>query len=440
MSALNYGLTPKMRPIAPRKTALVAALDIGTSKIACIVARLRPHPPQQMLPRRSHAIEVIGFGHTRARGTKAGGVVNLAEAEGAIRHAVDTAERMAGLEIESVVLSMSAGRLGSALFAAEIEIAGAAVSAGDIARVLAAGRRQSLRDGRAVLHALPVSYSIDGANGVRDPRGMLGARFGVDMHVATADIAAARNLMLAVERCHLSIEAMVASPYVAGLAALADDEADLGAAVIDLGAGTTTISLFLGGRFVHCEGFALGGVNVTMDLARGLNCGIADAERIKTLYGSVLAGGSDEADMITVPPINADERDQTQFVPRATLVHIIRPRVEEILEMVRDRLAASVFAAEPRGRVILTGGASQLNGLPELASRMLGRPVRIGRPLGIAGLPEAAKGSAFAAAAGLLVYPQAAHLEHFEARRQRYLMNGTGGYLARVGQWLRESF
>jgi cell division protein FtsA len=440
MSALNYALTPKMRPIAPRKTALVAALDIGTSKIACLVARLRPHPPQQMLPRRSHAIEVIGFGHTRARGTKAGGVVNLAEAEGAIRHAVDTAERMAGLEIESVVLSMSAGRLGSALFAAEIDIAGAAVSAGDIARVLAAGRRQSLRDGRAVLHALPVSYSIDGANGVRDPRGMLGARFGVDMHVATADVAAARNLMLAVERCHLSIEAMVASPYVAGLAALADDEADLGAAVIDLGAGTTTISVFLGGRFVHCEGFALGGVNVTMDLARGLNCGIADAERIKTLYGSVLAGGSDEADMITVPPINADERDQTQFVPRATLVHIIKPRVEEILEMVRDRLAASVFAAEPRGRVILTGGASQLNGLTELASRMLGRPVRIGRPLGIAGLPEAAKASAFAAAAGLLVYPQAAHLEHFEARGQRYLMNGSGGYLARVGQWLRESF
>ena len=439
MSALNYGLTPKMRPIAPRKSAVVAALDIGTSKIACIIARLRPHPPQQMLPRRSHAIEVIGFGHTRARGTKAGGVVNLAEAEGSIRHAVDAAERMAGLEIESVVLSISAGRLASALFAAEIDIAGT-VSAGDIARVLAAGRRQSLRDGRAVLHSLPVSYAIDGANGVRDPRGMLGARFGVDMHVATADVAAARNLMLAVERCHLSIEAMVATPYVAGLAVLADDEADLGAAVIDMGAGTTTIGVFLGGRFVHCEGFALGGFNVTMDLARGLNTGIADAERIKTLHGSVLLGGSDEADMITVPPINAEERDQTQFVPREALVHIIKPRVEEILEMARDRLTASVFAGEPRGRVILTGGASQLTGLPELASRILGRQVRIGRPLGIAGLPEAAKGSAFAAAAGLLVYPQAAHLEHFEARGQGYLMNGAGGYLARVGQWLRESF
>jgi cell division protein FtsA len=440
MSALHYGLTPKMKPISPRRSAVVAALDIGSSKLACLIARLRPHPPQQVLTHRSHAVEVIGFGHTGARGTKAGGVINLVQAEESIRHAVDCAERMASVEIESVMLSISGGRLGSELFAAEIDIAGSAVSEGDIGRVLAAGSRRSLREGRAVLHSLPVGYSIDGGNGVRDPRGMLGARFGVHMHVATTEIAAARNLMLAVERCHLAVEAMVASPYVAGLAVIADDEADLGSAVVDMGAGTTTFAVFLGGSFVHAEGFALGGHNVTMDIARGLNTGIAEAERIKTLYGSVLIGGSDERDMIAVPPIDADEREQPHFVSRATLVSIIKPRVEEILEMVRDRLAASSFAAEPRGSVILTGGASQLTGLPELAARVLNRPVRVGRPLGIAGLPDAAKGPAFAAAAGLLVYPQAAHREHFETRGKRYLMSGSSGYFARVGQWLRESF
>jgi len=440
MSALQYGLTPKMKPVSPRRNALVAALDIGSSKVACLIARLRPHPPQQSFTRRSHAIEVIGFGHAAARGTKAGGVVNLDEAEESIRQTVDAAERTAKVEIESVVLAVASGRLASELFAAEIDMAGSAVSEGDIARVLAAGSRHSLRQGRAVLHSLPVGYSIDGGNGIRDPRGMLGSRFGVDMHVATTDITAARNLMLAVERCHLAVEAMVASPYVAGLSVLADDEADLGAAVVDMGAGTTTMAVFHGGKFVHAEGFALGGLHVTMDIARGLNAALADAERIKTLYGSVLLGGSDERDMITVPPINAEEREQAQFVSRATLVEIIKPRVEEILEMVRDRLASSSFAAEPRGRVILTGGASQLTALPELAARILGRPVRVGRPLGIAGLPDAAKGAAFAAAAGLLVYPQAAHLEHFEARGGRYLMTGTGGYFARVGQWLRESF
>jgi cell division protein FtsA len=440
MNALHYGLTPKMKPIAPHKTALVAALDIGSSKVACLIARLRPQSPQQALTRRSHTIEVVGFGHTGARGMKAGGVINLAQAEEAIRQAVDAAERMAKVEIESVVLSISSGRPGSELFAADVEIVGSSVSEGDIARVLAAGSRHSRRDGRAVLHSLPVGYSIDGADGIRDPRGMLGGKFGVDMHMATIEIAAARNLMLAVERCHLDVEAMVASPYVAGLSVLADDEADLGAAVVDMGAGTTTLAVFAAGRFVHLDGFALGGQHVTMDIARGLNARVADAERIKTLYGSVLAGGSDERDMITVPPINDDEREQTQFVSRATLVAIIKPRVEEVLEMVRDRLAASSFAAEQRGRIIMTGGACQLTGLPDLAARILGRPVRVGRPLGIAGLPDAAKGAAFAVAAGLLVYPQAAHLEHFESRGRRSAKTGTGGYFARVGRWLRESF
>ena len=440
MSTLGHGFTPKMKPIAPRRSVVVAALDVGSSKVVCLIGRLRPRGPQQVLTRRSHAIEVVGFGHTVARGTKGGGVVNLAQAEDSIRQAVDAAERMASVEIESVVLSISSGRLASELFAAEVKIIGSAVSESDIARVLVAGSHHSLRDGRAVLHSLPVGYSIDGVNGIRDPRGMVGTRFGVDMHVATTEIAAARNLILAVERCHLEVEAMAASPYVAGLAVLADDEADLGATVVDMGAGTTTMAVFQGGRLVHIDGFALGGHHVTMDLARGLNARIADAERIKTLYGTVLSGGSDERDMITVPPLNEHEREQAQFVSRATLVAIIKPRVEEILEMVRDRLAASPIGGDRRGHVVLSGGASQLNGLPELAARLLGRPVRLGRPLGIAGAPEAAKGPAFAAAAGLLVYPQAAHLEHFEMRRRRQLMTGTGGYFARVGRWLRESF
>jgi cell division protein FtsA len=440
MNTLGHGVTPKMKPVPARRSVVVAALDVGSSKVVCLIGRLRPRGPQQVLTRRSHSVEVIGFGHTVARGTKAGTVVNLAQAEDAIRCAVDAAERMASVEIESVVLSISSGRPSSELFAAEIEILGSAVSENDIARVLAAGGRHSLRDGRAILHSLPVGYSIDGVNGIRDPRGMLGARFGVDMHVATTDVTAARNLMLAVERCHLDVEAMAASPYVAGLAVLADDEADLGGAVVDMGAGTTTIAAFQAGRLVHIDGFALGGHHVTMDLARGLNARITDAERIKTLYGTVLSGGSDERDMITVPPLDEHEREQAQFVSRATLVSIIKPRVEEILEMVRDRLAACPIAADRRGHVVLTGGASQLNGVPELAARLIGRPVRLGRPLGIAGAPDAAKGPAFAVAAGLLVYPQAAHLEHFEMRRKRQLMTGTGGYFARVGRWLRESF
>jgi cell division protein FtsA len=440
VSPLQYGLTPKMKPVSPKRTTLVAALDIGTSKVACLIARLRPHPPQEVLRRRSHAIEIVGFGHTGARGMKAGTVVDLIEAEEAVRQAVELAERAAQRQIQSVVVATAAGRIGSELLAASVDLKGAEVADNDIARVLSAVSRHSLREGRVVLHSLPIGYTLDDARGVRDPRGMLGHRFGVDMNIATVDTAAARNLMLLVESCHLRVEAMVASPYVAGLAALADDEADLGAALIDMGAGTTTTAVFSGGRFVHADGFALGGNHVTMDLARGLSATVYDAERIKTLYGSVLGGGLDERDMITVPPLGTDDREPPQFVSRATLVRIIKPRVEEILEMVRDRLAASPFAADPRARVVLTGGASQLAGVAELAARIINRPVRIARPLGISGLPDAAKGPAFAVAAGLLVYPQTAHREYFEPRRPHNLMTGTGGYVARLGQWLRESF
>ncbi|HEX3859468.1 MAG TPA: cell division protein FtsA [Pseudolabrys sp.] len=440
MNVLHFGLTPKMKPVSPKRTAVVAALDIGTSKIVCLIARLEPAPPQNVLRRRSHGVRILGFSHTAASGMKAGSVVDLVEAEEMVRQAIDIAEQRAGVQLESVMVSLSGGRLGSERFTADIELPGNAVTESDTGRVLAAASRHSVRNGRAVLHSLPIGYALDAVTGIREPRGMLGRRFGVDMHMVTTDGATARNLMLTVERSHLDVEAMVAAPYVAGLSALADDEADLGAACIDMGAGTTTLAVFSGGRFVHADGFALGGTHVTLDLARGLNARISDAERIKAIYGSVLTGGSDERDMITVPPVGDDDREPPQFVSRETLVRIIKPRVEEILEMVRDRLAASPFAAEPRARVVLTGGASQLAGLADLAARILKRPVRIGRPLGVAGLPDAAKGPAFAAAAGLLVYPQVAHLEHFEPRRTRQLMTGTGGYMARVGRWLRESF
>jgi cell division protein FtsA len=439
MSALQYGLTPKMRPLSPRRRALVAALDVGTSKIVCMIARLEPQPGE-VLRRRSHNVQVLGYGHVESAGMKGGAAANLAELEGAIRHAVDLAERSAAVQLESVAVSISGGRIGSENFTANVAVSGSAVSDSDIDRLMAAGSQYCAREGRVVLHSLPIGYALDGVHGVREPRGMLAREIGIGMHTVTADIAPPRNLMLAIERCHLSVEAMAASSYVAGLSALADDEADLGAAVVDMGAGTTTMAVFSRGHFLHADGFALGGHHVTMDLARGLNARVADAERIKAFYGTVLPGGTDERDMITVPAVSDDPREPPQPVSRSMLVRIIRPRVEEILEMVRDRLAASPFSADPRGTVVLTGGASQLAGLSELAAHILNRSVRIGRPLGISGLNDPAKGPAFAVATGLLVYPQAAHLEHFEPRRTRQAMTGTGGYIARVGRWLKESF
>lgn len=439
MTSLDGGMAPKMRPLSHKRASLVAALDVGTSKIACLIARLKPCAPQDALRGRSHAIEVLGVSHIQAHGIKAGAVIDSGEAEQSVRRAVALAEKMAGVQLEAVILSVTAGRMGSQLVEAAAEIRGGSVEEGDVTRVMTAAMHHGADHGRTVMHALPVGYSLDGVKGVRDPRGMVARRFGIDTNVVTVDSSVVKNLMLVVERCHLDIEAMVAAPYAAGLSVLADDETDLGAAVIDMGAGTTTIATFSGGRFVHASGFALGGQHVTMDLARGLGTNIADAERIKTLYGTVLTGGSDSRELMTVPS-PGDDRDAPQIVSRATVTNIVRQRVEEIFEMVRDRLADSPFASEPRARVVLTGGAAQLTGVVDLASRMLNRQVRIGRPLGLGRMPDEAKGASFAVPAGLAVYPQFAQLEHFEPRHTRQLMTGTDGYFGKVGRWLRESF
>src|SRR6202012_3756584 len=440
MTGLNRNQTPKTRPVSQKRTTMVASLDIGTSKLACMIWRLKPSHPSEALRGRTHAVELIGYSQIQSRGVKAGAVVDPTQCEQAVRHAVALAERMAKVRVESVLLSVSAGRLQGQLIEAAADIRGGAVTPADVTRITSTGMRHATAVGRTVLHALPVGYSLDGVKGVRDPRGMVARQFGIDMNVVTADATAARNLMLVVERCHLNVEAMAASPYVAGLSVLTDDEADLGAAVVEMGAGTTTIAIHSGGRFVHASGFGLGGQHIPMDLARGLSACIADAERIKTLYGTVLTGGSDAQELMSVPSAGDDELDVPQIVSSATIANIIRHRAEEIFEMVRDRLADSPFAAEPKARVVLSGGASQLTGTLELATRILGRQVRVGRPLGFGRVRNETKGASFAVPAGLLVYPQYAHLEHVEPRHTRQLRTGTEGYFGKVGRWLREGF
>jgi cell division protein FtsA len=429
----------RIKPLGARRSATVSVLDVGSTKVSCLIARLKPRDGG-VLGRRSHSAEVLGFATTRSRGIKSGVVVDLEEAEQAIRLAVDAAERMAEMTVGSLIVNLSCGRLRSEKFSASVHVDGP-VSERDIQRVLGAGGAHSVSEGRMVLHSLPIGYALDGNRGIHDPIGMLGETLGVDMHVVTADEAPLGNLELAINRCHLEVETAVATPYASGLAALVDDEAELGAACIDMGGGTTTLSIFHGGEFVHCDAIAIGGQHVTLDIARGLSTNLADAERIKARHGSALSSISDERDILTIPAVGEDERDHPNTVPRSALTRIIRPRVEEILEMTRDMLTRSGFSGEVGKRVVLTGGASQLTGLAETARRVLGRNVRPGRPLGIAGLPEAAKGPAFAAAVGLVIYPQVAQIEQFRARRPSLLsMTGTDGYLARVGRWIKDSF
>ncbi len=426
---------------AQRRSSLVSVLDVGSSKICCLIGRLRPRDHGEVLPGRTHSVEILGVGHQRSMGIKSGVVTDLDAAEQAIRTTVDAAERMAGVTVESLIVNVSCGRLASETYTASVTLDGKSVSDMDIGRVLAAGRAHSVTEGRQAVHALPIGYALDGDPGIVDPRGMVGDRLGVDMHLVTGEVPPLHNLELCVNRCHLTVERMVASPYASGLSVLVDDEAALGCAVVDCGGGTTTIAVFNRGQFVHVDAVALGGRHITNDLARGLSTRVEVAERLKTMYGSALPGATDDRDILSVPPIGDDADDHPNEVPRSALTRIIRPRVEETLELVRDRLNASGFAGLVGRRMVLTGGASQLNGLAEAARRVLARNIRMGRPLGIAGLPEAAKGPAFATAVGLMIYPQIALMEQLDDGTDRQpRLTGTGGYFARVGRWIQESF
>ncbi|SHO63066.1 cell division protein FtsA [Pseudoxanthobacter soli DSM 19599] len=430
----------RLKPLPHRRSSLVTVLDVGSTKVACLIARLKPRFDGDILDGRTHAIEVLGYGYQRARGIKSGVVVDLDAAEQAIRLAVDSAERMAGVTVESLIVTVTCGRLSSATYSSVVDVSSGTVAEGDIRRVLAAGGGHAVDDGRTIVHTLPVGYTLDGSRGIQDPRGMLGRRLGIDLTVVTAETAPLRNLLLSVGRGHLDVEAVVATPYASGLSTLVDDEAELGCACVDIGGGTTSIAVFNNKHLVHVDAIAIGGAHVTLDIANGLSIRVQDAERLKTLHGTALAGSSDERDVLTVHPVGEEDAGSAHQVPRAHLNRIIRPRVDEILELVRDRLAASGFAGRIGRRVVLTGGGSLLTGLPEVARRVLGRSVRLGRPLGVAGLPEAAKGPAFAAVVGLIVYPQVVQYEQVPVRPVRSALTGTDGYLARVGRWFKDGF
>jgi len=436
---MTQAMTARLKPLQPGKTTLVSVLDIGSTKICCIIARLVPRAEGRSLKGRTHAPEVIGFGYGPSSGIKSGVITDLDKAEHAIRSVVGMAERAAGLTVQSVIVNVTAGRLGSETFSATVSLAGQEVEAGDIARVLRAVNGRSVRPERSIIHALPIGYTLDGQKGVREPKGMVGERLGVDVAVISAETLAMRNVELVLNRCHLQIEALVATPYASGLATLVDDEAHLGVACLDFGGATTTVSVFNDGHVVYTDAIAIGGHHLTLDIARSLSVAVADAERLKTLYGSVLPGQADERDLIPIVPVGSLADEAPAQVPRSAITRIVRPRIEEVLTAVKDRMQATGMMDVCGRRFVLTGGASELTGLPEVARRVLARNVRTGRPMGIAGLPEMARGPGFAAVAGMLIYPQVCAQEYAEPHT-RAKLTGTDGYLARVGQWLKSSF
>ena len=405
------------------RNGAIAALDVGTTKVSCFVAKLG-----------TDSCRVIGIGHQISRGMRSGAVVDMEEVEHSVRAAVDSAERMAGETVREVTVSFSGGSPHSQRIVEEAAILGREVGDGDVRRVLGQARSGVDDAGREIVHAIPMGYSVDEARGVRDPLGMFGARMGADVHVVTLASGPARNLAVCVERGHLGVASMVVSSYAAAMGVLVQDEKDLGVTVLDMGGGTTGIAVFNDGNLAFTDSVPVGGAHVTNDIARGLSTSTDKAERLKTLYGSAIASPADENEMIRISRVGESGGESATPHPRSVLVGIIRPRVEETLELVRERLEASGHQRTAGRRLVLTGGASLLHGVPEVAARVLDKQVRIGRPIKVSGLAESTGGPAFAACAGLLSHALYGPPE----------VLATGGWdeettaapLIRVGRWV----
>lgn len=415
-----------MRPQGKIRNGLIAALDIGTAKICCLIARA------------DHGhIKVIGVGHHAAKGVKAGTIIDMDACERSVLNAVHQAEQMAGETIQKIFVNLSGGAPASRTLTYETPIAGREVSDADIEKVLAQSKPTAEGPERKVIHAIPVGYSIDGSRGIRDPRGMYGQRLGAHVHAVTMNLGAIRTLNTVINRCHLDVEGMAVSPYAAGLACLVEDEVQLGVTVIDMGAGTTSIGVFYDGQIVYTDCVPIGGAHVTSDIARGLSTPLIHAERLKTLHGSASSSQADEREMIDVPLVG-EEHGHPNHVPRSMLTGIIQPRIEETFELVRARLEASGHDRASGNRVVLTGGASQLPGIRELAQMILDKQVRIGRPARIQGLVEAVSSSAFATSTGLLAYAVLPVTEPI--RRAKPESAFSGSLFGRLGLWLKENF
>ena len=394
--ALERGIKPPpddtLRSKAVRSGPF-GVLDIGSTKIACLIGRAES----------DGRLRALGFGWQKSRGIKSGGIVDLDEAEKAIRAAVGAAEDMADMRLKSVYVNLSCGQPESRLFSVQWPVDGRAVTAEDVKRVVREARTRAATEGRATIHALPLSFSTDETQGVLDPRGLFCDTLSAQLHVVDAGNTALRTLSACLSRCELDIAALVSAPMAAGLSSLVGDERELGATVIDMGGGTTSMAVFSEGQGVHTAQIPLGGIHVTNDIARGFSTSVAHAERLKALYGNCQGSPDDERELLPVPQVGEDEH-QIAKMPRSMLISVIRPRLEEIFEMVKEQLETAGLGNAAGSRVVLTGGASQLGGVRELSGQILERNVRLGRPGGMIGLPDSASAPNFATLVGLLAF------------------------------------
>jgi cell division protein FtsA len=388
MSTSKSGVTKALQT----RAGLIAALDVGTSKVACIIARME-----------AGGLRVLGSALHESQGIRSGSVTQLDLADESIRQAVDAAEQLAEYRISDILLSVQCGLPKSLNARVERGLGGVLLDDSHIGHVLAEGKRVCRELGYETIQAAATGYAVDSVRGVADPRGMFCDKLGVSVHAVAVQPGPLTNLRIAVQGCHLNIARELYSAYASGLSTLTADEMGLGVTLIDMGAGCTSAAVFKENALVHVESVPYGGAHVTSDIAGTLTASIATAERIKTLYGSILGPMDGRNDTIEVPLLGEEGGKMSRRVKQSLISRIIADRMDEIFGELQSRLKRDGFDLAAGRRVVLTGGASQLAGAAEFVARILQKPVRLGRPRTFPGLAAATAGPAYSAALGLLI-------------------------------------
>ncbi|MCC6925108.1 cell division protein FtsA [Novosphingobium sp.] len=424
---------------APRIAKVFGAVNIGSFRISAMIAGLSE----------TGEMMVLGSGHRAAQGIKRGYVTDMAAATYAVRDAIERAEKMANTSIQSVWIGCSGAGLASQVAQVEVDIGGRRIEADDVDHLLVAARDVIQPDGRMVLHAQPAHYTLDGADGVADPKGLHAERLGVDIHVMLADGAPIRNITEAVQNAHLDVEAVVGSPIAAGHACLSSEERELGVALVEFGGEVTNVSVYAAGMLLGLVTIPLGSGDVTDAIASAFGIRRFQAERLKCVHGSAIASPSDHREMI---PVNAPgeeasgpaarHADDKNRVPRAELVSVITTQLGTWMEEVSKALKGLGFTGQRGQLVVLTGGGAELAGLADYAQAALGKPVRIGRPQQVKGLAEAHATPGFSTLAGLVIYAAADPIDirSVGPRFQPVIRYKGLGLVNRLYQAVREYF
>lgn len=422
-----------------RPTGTVAALDIGCSKTTCLIARPDTDNPRRMT--------ILGAGRQQTRGFAGGTITDMEGLERSIRLAVEDAEREAGEPITEVILGITGPKLSSRLVSATLDISGRVVTAKDVRRLhaQALSRAAQTSGGRheEILSAWPVVYTIDKAAGrVRQPVGMIAGSLSVKMSIVSAPRAVVNNIVECVGRAHLGVRQLVPSAIASGAGTLIEDEIENGAVCIDLGSGVTAVSVYLHGSPAWLGLVPAGGAHVTADIAQGIGTTFAAAERLKNVFGTADLEGPGLAERIEAPRLGDDGRLHASRLERGEIARIIAPRIEEIFELAANLLAQSDVRTVLPQRVVLTGGASQLPGVREVASRILKTPIRLGRPVLAESLGEQLATPAFSTASGLLLYPELGFTDAARAGASSLETEAgvSPGWTNAVLHWLKENF